>query len=138
MRSRLVAILTLLISQHPIASTIFRQFRYKKKHLVSTILTLLYCTPAPKNSESHKNRKRNPRAYIPIKIHIYTTTNKILLPIKPMQILIPQIHYQIHQNIHLLVQPKQIHNLSNHTFNDDEFSVLTKGLCFCSTPHQNL
>ena len=31
-----------------------------------------------------------------------------------------------------------IHNLSNHTLTEDEFSVLTKGLSLVPTPHQNL
>ena len=31
-----------------------------------------------------------------------------------------------------------IHNLSNHTLTEDEFSVLTKGLSLVPTPYQNL
>ena len=138
MRSRLVAILTLLISQHPIASTIFRQFRYKKKHLVSTTLTLLYCTPAPKNSESHKNRKRNPRAYIPIKTHIYITINKKPLPTKPIRILVPQIHDQINQNIHLPVQQKLDTQTSRSYLNWGLILSSHQRFILCSQPHQNL
>ena len=69
-------------------------------------------------------------------MHIYTTINKLPLLTKPMQILIPQIHDQIYQNIHLLVQQK--HDTQplrpDHTLTEDEFSVLTKGLFFVPTP----
>ena len=106
MRSRLVAGLTLLTSQPLMASAIFTHFRYKKKHLVSTTFTLLYYRPEPKNAESNENRRSNPRAYTPTKTHINITINKIPLPTKPMQILVLQIHDQIHQNIHLPVQQK--------------------------------
>ena len=103
LRCRLVAVLTLLISQPPMASTIFRHFRHNKKHLVSTPFTLSYYTPSPKNAESHENRRSNPRAYTPIKTHIYS---KSPFPTKPMQIFILQNRDQIHQNIPLPVQQK--------------------------------
>ena len=50
-----------------------------------------------------------------------------------MQIFIPQIHDQIHQNIHLPVQQKYDTQLSNDTLTEDEFSVLTRSLSFVPT-----
>ena len=47
-------IYVLLISQPLMTSTIFRHFRHKNKHLVSTTFTLPYYIPAPQNAESLK------------------------------------------------------------------------------------
>ena len=55
-----------------------------------------------------------------------------------MQIFIQQIHDQIYQIIHLPVQQNMIHNLSDHTLTEDEFSVLTKGLSFVPSPTKTL
>ena len=82
LRSKLVAVLTLLISQPHMVSTIFRHFWHRKKHLVSTTFTLPYYTPALKNAESHENMRSNPRTYWLIKTQIYTTINKNPLPAK--------------------------------------------------------
>ena len=89
--------------------------------------------PTPKNAESHGSSGSNPRVYTPTNTHIYTTINKNL-PTTPMQFFIPQIHDQIHQNIHLQIQQKHDPHLSDHTLTEDEFSVLTKSLSFVPTP----
>ena len=106
-------VLTPLISQFLMASTIFRHFWHKKKHLVFTTFTLTLCPPAPKTAELHEKRRSNPWAYTSTKTHIYTPINKILFPTKPMQIRkfksksIKTCTSQSNKNM--------IHNLSNHT-----------------------
>ena len=59
LKSRQVSVSTLLLSLPWLAPTIFRHFRHKNNHLVSTTLSRPYCTLAPKNAESYGNRRSN-------------------------------------------------------------------------------
>ena len=95
------------------------------------------------NVKPHENRRSSPWAYTPTKTHIhtthiYTTISKCPLPTKQMQKSsflkfttnsIKTYTSQCNKNM--------IHNLSDHTLTEDEFSVLTKGLSFVPTQQIN-
>ena len=88
------------------ASIICKQFQHNKKHLVSITFPLPYYRLVLQNTETHENKRSNPKAYTPIKMHIYTTFNKNPLPTNPISSAIPKIHDQICYTIHLPAQQK--------------------------------
>ena len=134
LRSKLVVVLTPLTSQPFMACTIFRQFRHRKKYLVSTTFTLPYCTPSRKMQSHMKTKEVTLEPTHPLK-RIYTPPS------------IKSTSHKTNANLHSAnsrpnplnhIPPSttknMTHKLSDPTLTDDEFAALTKGLSFVPTP----
>ena len=135
LRNKLVVVLILTprISQPLMASTIFKHFRHKKIHLASTTFTLPYYTTTPTNAESHENRRSNPWDYTPTKTHIHTIMNKSLFPENQCKSSFHKFTTKSIKTYPSQYNKSMIHNLSNDTLTEDEFSVLTRSLSFVPT-----
>ena len=117
------------------ASTIFRHLQWKKKCLMSTTFNRPYHTPAPENAKSHENGRSTSWSNTPTKTHIYITINN---QCKSMQILVPQLYDQFHQNMHLTIQQKHDTQPLRLHINWGQILSSYQRLILCSHPRQNL
>ena len=139
LRSRLVAILTLPISQPPMSSTIFRHFQHKKKHLVSTTFTLPYYTPALKKTQNHTKAEEvilEPTP--PLKCIHKPPSIKVPFPQNQGKSSSCKFTTKSIKTYTSQYNKNMIHNLSDHTLIDYKFSVLTKGLSLFPSPPKPL
>ena len=91
------------------------------------------CCPQ-ENAKEHENRRNNLEPTPPLKC-IYTPTSiKVLFPLDQSKSLFRKFTTNSIKKYTSQCNKNMMHNLSDHTLTEDEFSVLTKGLSFVPTP----